>query len=177
MADRIPSTARRAAIPKRFRTIALGGPTSDLGELGLAISELWAFRDDCHIGAWEAASYAGPEIDTLTQIWTTPSDLSWATGGGITSLDELGKALHVRQDRGDVERSVEALARRGDVELDGDRLLLTPRGKARRDAIEDETDRRYFEIWQVDDAATARLGDDLRAVIDALPAGSDQASR
>ena len=44
-----------------------------------------------------------------------------------------------------------------------------PKGKAARDAIEDETDRRFFAIWQLDDAATARLGEDLRAVIDELP--------
>lgn len=37
------------------------------------------------------------------------------------------------------------------------------------DMIEEDTDRRYFAVWDLDDAQTARLGDDLRRVIDALP--------
>ena len=42
-------------------------------------------------------------------------------------------------------------------------------GAGRKSSIEAETDRRHLAIWDLDGAATARLGDDLRAVIDAIP--------
>src|SRR5206468_2599082 len=48
-------------------------------------------------------------------------------------------------------------------------LRITPQGQRTRDAIEEETDRRYFAPWDLDDAGVARVGDDLRTVIDALP--------
>lgn len=168
LAGRIPPAAERAARARRLRPPA-DEPRADVTRLNSAVYELWSFRDDCHIGAWQAAGYEGPVFDVLSHVWSSPPDVSWTKIGGHTTLADLAKALEPRQDRADVERAVEELVRRGDVARDGEDLRLTPRGTASRDAIEDDTDRRYFAIWDLDDAATARLGEGLRAVIDAIP--------
>ena len=157
LAARIPPAARRAAIARRV-PVPADEPRSPAVDLDRTVNELWSWRDDCHIGAWEDAGYDGPTLDVLTQVWS-----------GKTTGEDVVKALEVKQERAGVERNLEVLVAKGEVSRDGDVLGLTPRGKERRDAIEAETDRRHLAIWDLDDAATARLGDDLRAVIDAIP--------
>jgi hypothetical protein len=168
LAERIPSGAERAARAARIRPDP-GEPPSDTVTASIAGTELWSFRDDCHIGAWQDAGYDGPSFEVLSFVWSSPSDVTFTRIGGHRTIDELAKALAPRQDRGDVERNVDALVQRGDLVRDGDAVAITAQGQRSRDAIEEETDRRYFAIWDLDDAATARLGDDLRTVIDALP--------
>ncbi|MEK7860860.1 MAG: hypothetical protein AAB284_05845 [Chloroflexota bacterium] len=157
LAARIPPAARRAAIARRV-PVPADEPRSPAVDLDRTVNELWSWRDDCHIGAWEDAGYDGPTLDVLTQVWS-----------GKTTGEDVVKALEVKQERAGVERNLEVLVAKGEVSRDGDVLGLTPRGKERRDAIEAETDRRHLAIWDLDGAATARLGDDLRAVIDAIP--------
>lgn len=168
LAGRIPASAERAALIRRVRPSA-DEPASDAVTASLAANELWAFRDDCHIAAWQDAGYEGPAFEVLSFVWSSPADVTWTKIGGHGTIEDLAKALQTRQDRPDLERNVDALVGRGDLQSDGDAVRLTPRGKATRDAIEEDTDRRYFAIWDLDDAATARLGEDLRAVIDAFP--------
>lgn len=168
LAARIPPAARRAAIARRV-PVPADEPRSPAVDLNRTVNELGSWRDDCHIGAWEDAGYDGPTLDVLTQVWSSPPDIRWATIGGLRTVEDVVKALEVKQERAGVERNLEVLVAKGEVSRDGDALGLTPRGKERRDAIEAETDRRSFVIWDLDDAATARLGDDLRAVIDAIP--------
>lgn len=170
LADRVPAT-ERAARARRTREIH-PDLRSTARTLSDALQVLWAFRDDCHVGAWQEAGYEGPVFDVLSYVWQGPGDVSWTKLPAATSLEALVKALEAKQDRADVEHNVAALARRGDLDRSGDVLRLTEEGKRSRDAIEEETDRRYFAIWDLDDTATARLGEDLRAVIDALPTGA-----
>lgn len=161
VADRIPPDAERALTVKRLPHTDAGETPSALVDLDRAVTELWSFRDDCHIASWQAAGYEGPALDVLTQ--------AWAAQGGKRTVDEIAAAIGAKQDRADVERNIDALVARGDLTRDGDSVRITEQGRRSRDAIEAETDRRTFAIWDLDDAATARLGDDLRAVIDALP--------
>jgi hypothetical protein len=167
-ADGIPASAKRAALVHKLRPKA-DEPKADILRLNRAVAELWYFRDDCHIGAWQDAGYEGPVFDVLSYMWPGRPDMAFTKMAAVTSLDALAEALKAKQDRADVERAIAALEKRGDVTHDGDSVRLTPPGQKIRDEIEDETDRRFFAIWQLDDAATARLGEDLRAVIDAFP--------
>ena len=168
IAERIPSDARRAALARKLRPKS-DEPVADILRLNRSAAELWYFRDDCHIRAWQAAGYQGPVFDVLSHLWSSPPDMQWTKLPGATSLDQLAKAMEQRQERSDVDRAVQALVDRDDIARDGDSVRLTATGQGSRDAIEDETDRSYFAIWELDDAATSRLGEDLRAVIDALP--------
>jgi hypothetical protein len=171
LADRIPPAAERVARAARAKPEP-GEPGSDGVVASLAASELWSFRDDCHIAAWQAKGYEGPAFEVLSYVWSSPADVAWTKIGGHGTIDDLAKAIAPRQDREDIEKNVDALARRGDLSRDGGTVRITPQGQRARNAIEQDTDGRYFAIWDLDDAATARLGDDLRLIIDALPKAS-----
>lgn len=168
VAERVPTSAARAAQVKRL-TPGPDEPPSDAITLTRAAQILWAFRDDCHIPAWQEKGYDGPAFEALSFVWAGPGDVSHTKLPAVGSLDALEKALAPRQERADIEKNVDALVKRGDVVRTGDTVGITPQGQRTRDAIEEETDRRFFAIWELDDAATARLGDDLRTIIDALP--------
>ncbi len=168
IAARVPASAERAARAARVRSEA-GEPASDLVSLSLAAQVLWSFRDDCHVAAWQAKGYEGPAFEVLSYVWSSPPDVSFTKIGGHRTIDDLEKALKPRQDRADIEGNVDALVRRGDLARDGAAVSITPQGQRTRDAVEDDTDRRFFAIWDLDDDAVARLGDDLRSIIDALP--------
>lgn len=169
LAARVPPSAERTRLVRELPMPPASEPPSAAIRLNRAVNELWSFRDDCHIAAWEAAGYNGPTLDVLTQVWSAPTDLIWATQGDKRTVDEIAKAIGAKQERLDVERNVDELVRRCDLARDGDAVRIMPQGQRSRDAIEEDTDRRYFAIWDLDDAATSRLGDDLRTVIDALP--------
>ena len=156
LAAAIPSDSPRVEAVRRVPPPA---PANDIVRLQYAVRQLWARRDDCHTGAWQHAGYSGPELDVLTQVWS-----------GKGSVDEVAKALENKQERADVERSIAALVARGDLERDGDVLRCTAQGRAARDAIEADTDRRYFVGWPKREDV-ARIGEDLTAVMEALPAG------
>lgn len=155
LAAKLPPDSARVAAVRRI-TLLSGEKPNELVRLRRAVVQLWSRRDDCHIGAWQDAGYEGPALDVLSQVWE-----------GRASLDEVAKAVESKQRRADVERNVDALARRGDLVRDGDTLRLTAQGTASREAIEAETDRRYFAGWPVGDAL-AQIGDDLKTVVDAL---------
>ncbi len=155
LASAIPTGSPRVEAARR---LAPPAPASELVRLQYAVRQLWARRDDCHTGAWQDSGYEGPALDVLTQVWS-----------GKGSLDEVAKALENKQERADVERSVDSLVRRGDLERQGDVVRCTPTGRASRDAIEAETDRRYFAGWP-EGEELAGIGNDLTAVMEALPA-------
>lgn len=169
IAHRIPANAKRTALMHRLRPSAEESG-ADILRLNRSAAELWWFRDDCHIGAWEDAGYEGPVFDVLSYLWPGRPDMSFTRLPGLTSVDALAKALEQKQDRADVERALDGLRARGDVERDGDSVRLSESGLTSREAIEDETDRRYFAVWQLDGAAAKQLESDLREVITALEA-------
>ncbi len=168
LADRVPPTAERTELVRRL-VPGRDEPASDATTLSRAAQILWAFRDDCHIPAWRAAGYEGPAFDVLSYVWASPADVSHTKLPAISSLERLVTALAPKQERADVERNVASLVARGDMAREGDEVHLTEQGQRAREAIEEDTDRRYFAIWDLDDAGTSRLGEDLRAIIEALP--------
>jgi hypothetical protein len=168
ISGRVPADAGRTALVRRLAPDP-DEPPSDAITLTRAAQILWAFRDDCHIPAWQEKGYEGPAFEVLSFVWSGPADVSYTKLPGVDSIERLEKALAPRQDSADIERNVDVLLRRGDVVREDGSIRITPQGQRTRDAIEVETDRRYFEIWDLDDAGFARVGDDLRAIIDALP--------
>ncbi len=158
LAAAIPATSERAQAGRRGLPLP-DEVRSDVVRLEVAAGELWLQRDDCHIAAWTAAGYTGPELDVLSRVWE-----------GKRSPGQLAEALADRQERGEVESALAALERRTDVRREsGDGILVTEHGRKRRDDIERATDRAYFAGWPTGDAL-ARLGDDLTAVLAAIPA-------
>jgi hypothetical protein len=130
---------------------------SDVLRVDRFASELWNFRDDAHITAWQAARFTGPTLDVLSHMWE-----------GTDRLEDLVLELDGRQSESSVHQEVARLVESGDIEQRGNSVALTTRGKARRELIERETDVGYFEGWP-DGHDLARIGEDMSALIEVLP--------
>lgn len=135
VAHGIPSDAERAMCARNGLPLQQE-IRSDIVRLDRAISELWSFRDDSHIAAWEAAGYVGPTLDVLSQVWE-----------GMNTIDKVASELEGKQQGTDVESQIDMLVEIGDIERHADLLTLTAQGKDRRNAIERDTDARYFRGW------------------------------
>jgi hypothetical protein len=105
-----------------------------MSALDRTVFGLWQGRDDCHMASWREAGFDGPTFDVLTRLWreeaTTEDDLAAKLGG---------------QRPDDVRSSLAKLRKDGLVRADT--VAVTPRGRDARQAIEDETDTRFFSPW------------------------------
>jgi hypothetical protein len=124
--DHIPRTAR-------FK----GDGTIAMVALENAIFGLWQARDDCHMSSWRAAAFDGPTFDVLTRLWRKEA----------ATEPELATKIS-QQKPDDIRRAILKLRRDGLVASEG--LAVTERGASMRQAIEDETDRRFFAPWPKD---------------------------
>lgn len=155
LVNEIPPDAERATCAHRGLPLQ-NEIKSDILRVDRAISELWNFRDDSHIGAWQAAGYSGPTLDVLSQVWE-----------GTNTVEAVVAELDRRQEPHDVKREIDVLIESGDMERRGELLTLTARGQDQRDAIERDTDGRFFLSWPRGDDL-AQMGDDLALLVGAL---------
>jgi len=117
----------------RFR----GDGTIAMVALENAVFGLWQARDDCHMSSWRAAGFDGPTFDVLTRVWRNEAS------------DEAALSAKLSQQRPeDLRAGVTRLRRDGMVRSEA--LAATERGAAARQAVEDETDRKFFSPWPAD---------------------------
>jgi len=122
----------------RFR----GDGTIAMVALENALFGLWQARDDCHMSSWRAAGFEGPTFDVLTRIWRREAS------------DEAALSAKLTQQRPeDVRAGVTRLRREGLVRSES--LAVSERGAVARQAVEDETDRKFFSPWPSDVGAQA----------------------
>ena len=139
--DHIPRSAR-------FK----GDGTIAMVALENALFGLWQARDDCHMASWRAAAFDGPTFDVLSRVWRKEA----------ANEQELATKLP-QQKPDDIRRGLIKLRRDGLVASEG--LTVTERGASMRQAIEDETDRRFFAPWPADVGAQGTwIRDHLAAV-------------
>jgi DNA-binding MarR family transcriptional regulator len=148
--DRAFEATARADEPTHRTHTAWGfayrGDNTDGGsfaQLDASVYGLWQVRDDCHISAWRAADFSGPDIEVLTRIWR-----------GEASDQTALAALLSHQRPSDIDRSLERMRRDGLVEPEPP-LRMTESGRKARQAVEDETDRLFFSPWPDDVGAAA----------------------
>ena len=140
-AARSVDPARRIHTPFAFAYRRDAAPDGSFAQLDAAVYGLWQVRDDCHVAAWRGAGLTGPDVDVLTRIWR----------GEATDEGELIELLQLQRPE-DVRASLARLRGQGLVERGA--VRATDAGTARRQAIEDDTDRLFFTPWP--DAVGAR---------------------
>lgn len=139
-------------IPRASRT-AGDGTRHPMVALENAVVGLWNARDDCHMAAWGQAGLDGPTLDTLTRIWRGEAASESDLAAKLTSQRPTDVAAELARLRGDGLVATDAPPR------------TTDKGRAARQAIEDETDRLFFAGWPDDVGASAGwIRDSLGAV-------------
>jgi hypothetical protein len=119
-----------------------------------AVGELWGARDDAYMMAWRDADMEGPPLDVLSHVWS-----------GAGTVSALNESLKAKQTQEGIENSLVWLVEREYVERDGDNVALTPQGVMKRDDIENETDRVYFDGWPFAVVEAARVRDKLGELV------------
>ena len=127
-----------------------------MAHLDQAVSELAAFRDDCHPATWQPLGVTGPTWEAFTLIWR----------GQATTLDTIYQRIQGRRNPRDVYvKALADLTQRGWIQPDGDGYRATEQGNEVRQAAEDETDRLFYTPWQ---ALPGSFIDEIRSLLTAL---------
>jgi hypothetical protein len=102
------------------------------------LADLNAFRDDCHLTAWQQHEVDGHTWEAFTLLWRR----------GDQSLSALAGQLQVRGYRpDDYEAALEILIDRHWVTQQTEIYRLTAQGRQVRDSVERLTDRSFYAPW------------------------------
>lgn len=142
------------------RTTDPGPQAPILARFDQAVTDLYYFRDDAHLAAWQPTGVSGPVWEALSFIWE----------GHYADLAERqeGRGL----DEAERQAVLDDLLRRGWIAAEGEGFRCTEAGRKLRQAAEDETNRLYFAPWSaaLDEAERQTLGDLLSALNERLTA-------
>ncbi len=102
------------------------------------LSDLAAYRDDCHLAAWQIYGVEGHAWEALTVLWRN----------GMFTLDGLCEQLaHRGFTSEEYQVALADLIRRGWVNLDDGEYCLTELGVKVREAAEADTDDYFYRPW------------------------------
>jgi hypothetical protein len=102
------------------------------------LSDLYAYRDDAHLAAWQPTQASGIAWDTLTQLWR----------GTAATSNQLATHLARRgYGASDYATALVELAGRGWAAESVDHWEITAAGRAVRDEAEALTDRYFYTPW------------------------------
>lgn len=108
------------------------------------LSDLAAYRDDCHLASWETHDISGQAWEAFTLLWR----------GDASSLFELSQRLERRGHSKEIYRQamLELIDRGWVSEEDSGSYALTAHGRKVRQDAEDLTDRYFYTPWARMDA-------------------------
>jgi hypothetical protein len=137
-----------------------GPKAAPLTRIDQYLTDLYRFRDDAHLAAWQGHQISGPAWEALGYLWEDkaadlPEQIE-RRGFGPEKLAEVQAEL----------------VDRGWIAAEGDGYALTDTGRKVRDAAEKETNRLFFAPWNatLSEAEIQEVGNQLIALRDALNA-------
>ena len=99
---------------------------------------LFSYRDDAHIAAWQPYGVGGQEWEAFTIVWQ----------GDATTAAELAEKLPYRRyDKESYEQALGSLVARGWLAKENGAYAATEKGKTLRQEAEDATDRYFDAAW------------------------------
>lgn len=128
------------------------------------ITDLYRYRDDAHVAAWQPHGVSGQAWEALTFVWRDEADTAAALGEKLANrgytADQYAEALA-------------QLVQRGWLVEENGRYALTDAGRRVREDAEAATNRHFFVGWQALDeneleqlhVLLTRLTERLRAAV------------
>ena len=100
--------------------------------------DLFSYRDDAHIAAWQPYGASGQEWEAFSMVWQ----------GDASTAAELAEKLPYRHyDEAAYEEALQSLATRAWLVKEGQAYAATEKGKRLRQEAEDATDRYFDAAW------------------------------
>lgn len=116
------------------------------------VTDLLRYRDDAHLEAWQPHhDVSGPAWEALTSLWQEED---------VNTPDALAERLNRGYTADDYAAAVQELVNKGWATAENGRYKVTDKGTAVREAAETETDRLFYQGWNIlSDAEVERLDD------------------
>ena len=145
--ERVVAAGLAAAYPPQkprlrgSRRLAPAANAAPMARIDQALTDLYYYRDDCHMTAWRATGLDGPAVEVLTRLWR----------GEVQDVETASASLTERRgyDSRYYARLVQKLAGRGLLEPAGSDTVLTASGRELREGIEAATEQYYMAPWTV----------------------------
>ncbi len=160
--QRVVKKARELPEPDQKPALSMGAlfsrdQTSPLMvRLRRTMLDLFAFRDDVHVAAWQPYDVAGHAWEALTFVWH----------GEAGTAAELAEKLPYRHyDETTYAAALQDLAARGWIAEEDGRWVITQAGSDLRQEAEDATNRYFDAAWTALDEAEV---DELRTLLERL---------
>ena len=100
--------------------------------------DLFSYRDDVHIAAWQPYGASGQEWEAFTMVWQ---------GDAATAADLAEKLPYRSYDEDAYEVALQSLVARGWIGEEDGAYAATEKGKKLRQEAEDATDRYFDAAW------------------------------
>jgi hypothetical protein len=100
--------------------------------------DLFSYRDDVHIAAWQPYGASGQEWEAFTMIWQ---------GDAATAAELAEKLSHRRYDEDAYDQALQNLVAWGWITKEDGAYVATEKGKELRQEAEDATDRYFDAAW------------------------------
>jgi hypothetical protein len=138
------------------------GVVSVVARIDQYLSDLSAFRDDCHMTSWRYLGVSGPAWEAFTLLWR----------GQASNLgDILAATARRRAPSGTYPAALQELSRKSWLESHSDRLALTQEGETVRRQSEDMTNRLFYLPWScLDEQEQEELRGLLQGLVEGLKA-------
>lgn len=133
-------------------------PDTHAAKIDQYLSDIYAFRDDAHLAAWQQHDVGGHAWDVLTVVWRE----------GFSTLEQVTNRLARRRwTRSETEAAVAELRGLGWLAQEGE-LAVTETGARVREEAEELTDQYFYSPWE-------QLSDsDMQTLADLLPTLNDR---
>jgi hypothetical protein len=146
-----PQPVVKRWLMSRCSYLAVSAPS--LAQIVENLADLYAFRDDCHLSAWQKYEVDGRIWETFTLLWRH----------GQQTCSQIAEQLNVRgYTPSDYNNALCHLQQRGWVVEQNNSYQLTAPGQRLRDEAERLTDATFFAPW------SCLRGDELNCLYDLL---------
>ena len=100
--------------------------------------DLFSYRDDAHIAAWQPYGASGQEWEAFTMVWQ---------GDAATAADLVEELPYRSYDEDAYKEALQSLVARGWIAEEDGGYAATEKGKKLRQEAEDATDRYFDAAW------------------------------
>jgi DNA-binding MarR family transcriptional regulator len=146
-----------------------GDSAPPIMQLRRPLIDLYAYREDAHIAAWQPYSVNGQVWEVLTYVWRGEAGTAAELTEQLSEYRDYDEAAYAA--------ALKELSGRGWVAKEDGKYVITEEGKRVRQEAEDTTDRYFYAAWSaLDEAETKELKGLMKKLAHAVAPPEDESA-